>query len=212
VTSADAVAQTPLHFDIPAQPLSSALESYGAFTDVSLLYDSALTAGRIAAPVQGDMTARAALLVLLEGSGLTPRYTSVKTVALVPVRAATPGAAADAPAAQAIARRYFGLIQTRVHDAFCAQPMLAQGTRRIALRLWIDASGEIGPVTLLGSSGDKTVDALVISSLQGTRVGEPVPPTLAQPFTFVVLPRASGRNWACAPANDPSMSGGQHGR
>lgn len=54
VIPADAVAQTPLHFDIPAQPLQSALEAYGAFTDVSLLYDSSLTAGRVSPPVQGD--------------------------------------------------------------------------------------------------------------------------------------------------------------
>lgn len=214
VTSADAVAQTPLYFDIPAQPLQSALESYGAFTDISLLYDSSLTVGRLSAPVQGDMTARAALRILLEGSGLTPRYTGVKTVALVPVamRSAVPDAVVDAPAAEAAARRYFGLMQARVHDVFCGQPVLAQGARRIALRLWIDASGRIGPVTLLGSSGDAAVDALVIRSLEGVRVGEPAPPALAQPFTFVVLPRASGRNWGCVPRNDALTTGEPHGR
>lgn len=229
VTPADAGAQPLQRFDIAAQSLQSALEAYGALTDVSLLYDSSLTAGRRSTPVQGEMTARAALQLLLEGSGLTPRYTGEKTVALVPARQRTPDMPSESPgdaahAGNAAAHRYFGLVQARVHDAFCAQPLLAQGTRRIALRLWIDASGAIGPVSLLASSGDLKIDKLVVTALQGVRIGEPVPPSLAQPFTFVVLPRASGRTWGCVPANDavaapdeppvsrPARAGGQHGR
>ncbi|QHE91639.1 secretin and TonB N-terminal domain-containing protein [Pandoraea fibrosis] len=213
MTAVDAVAQTPLHFDIPAQPLQSALESYGAFTDVSLLYDSTLTAGRLSAPVQGDMTDRAALATLLEGSGLTPRYTGAKTVALVPLRTSASDVVDTAPVAAAAAHRYFGLVQARVHDAFCAQPVLALGARRIALRLWIDATGRIGPVSLLGSSGDASVDKLVVASLQGVRVEEAAPPSLAQPFTFVILPKASGRRWGCDPANDARpVTGGSNGR
>ncbi len=212
-TSDDARAQPALHFDIASQPLQSALEAYGALTDVSLLYDSSLTAGRVSAPVQGDMPARAALQVLLEGSGLTARYTGAKTVALVPSRRSTTDDAEAAPAETVSARRYFGLVQARVHDAFCAQPVLAQGARRIALRLWIDAAGQIGPVALLGSSGDATVDKLVVTSLQGVRIGEPVPPSLAQPFTFVILPKASGRSWGCVPAGDARpAAGGLNGR
>lgn len=211
VTPAEAGAQSLLSFDIAAQPLQSALEAYGAFADVSLLYDSSLTAGRISAPVKGEMSARAALQILLEGSGLTSRYTGAKTVALVPAQQNSSSPVDRASVDAASARRYFGLIQTRVHDAFCAQPVLARGARRIALRLWINAAGEIGPVTLLGSSGDRTVDALVVRTLQGVRVGEAVPAALAQPFTFVVLPRASGRSWACETAND-ATTGGAHGR
>ncbi|VVE36630.1 TonB-dependent outer membrane receptor [Pandoraea aquatica] len=218
--SGDLAAEPSLHFDIASQPLQSALESYGAFTDVSLLYDSSLTAGRVSAPVQGDMTARAALRVLLEGSGLAARYTGAKTVALVPLRRSLPDSADDIQIEANAARRYFGLVQARVHDAFCAQPVLAQGARRIALRLWIDASGRIGPVGLLGSSGDSTIDRLAVGALQGVSVGEPVPPSLAQPFTFVILPKASGRSWGCSAANDatavtpdkPPRTGGRNGR
>lgn len=218
--SSDRAAEPSLHFDIASQPLQSALESYGAFADVSLLYDSSLTAGRVAAPVQGDMTARAALSRLLEGSGLAARYTGAKTVALVPLRRSLSDSADDIQIEANAARRYFGLVQARVHDAFCAQPVLAQGARRIALRLWIDASGRIGPVSLLGSSGDSAVDKLALGALQGVSVGEPVPPSLAQPFTFVILPKASGRSWDCRAANDPASAtpdtprraGGRNGR
>lgn len=212
VAPAEAGAQPLMSFDIAAQPLQAALEAYGAATDISLLYDSSLTAGRISAPVQGEMSARAALQMLLEGSGLTPRYTGAKTVALVPSRRASSDVTDNIDADPAAARRFFGLVQTRVHDAFCAQPVLAQGARRIALRLWIDAAGVIGPVALLGSSGDRSVDTLVVNTLQGVHVGEAAPATLAQPFTFVVLPKASGRNWGCETANDASKAGGVNGR
>ncbi|ODP32142.1 secretin and TonB N-terminal domain-containing protein [Pandoraea sp. ISTKB] len=209
-----------LRFDIPSAPLQSALEAYGAFTDISLLYDSSLTAGRVSVPVQGEMSARAALTLLLEGSGLAARYTSDKTVALVPLRRGTSDPVDEASAETGAGRRYFGLVQTRVHDAFCAQPVLAQGARRIALRLWIDADGQIGPVRLLGTSGDASVDRLVVGALQGVRIGEPVPPSLAQPFTFVILPKASGRRWGCDGGGDPAeerpsgrqRTGGRNGR
>lgn len=212
VADADASGDALLRFDIPSQPLQSALESYGAFADVSLLYDSSLTAGRVSTPVQGEMTARAALSRLLDGSGLVPRYTGSKTVTLVAGRTNSPDADGDAATDPAAARRYFGLIQTRVHDAFCAQPLLAQGARRVAFRLWVGTNGVIGPVALLGSSGDPATDAAVVSALQGAGVGEPAPPALAQPFTFVVQPRASGRNWGCEAATDVPKPGRSHGR
>lgn len=212
VADADASGEALLRFDIPSQSLPSALESYGAFADVSLLYDSSLTAGRVSAPVQGEMTARAALARLLDGSGLVPRYTGSKTVTLVAGRTNSADTDGDAAIDPAAARRYFGLIQTRVHDAFCAQPLLAEGARRVAFRLWVGTSGVIGPVALLGSSGDPATDAAVVSALQGASVGEPAPPALAQPFTFVVQPRASGRNWGCEAATDAPKPGRSHGR
>ncbi|VVE17708.1 Ferripyoverdine receptor [Pandoraea iniqua] len=210
----DASGEALLRFDIPSQSLPSALESYGAFADVSLLYDSSLTAGRVSTPVQGDMSARAALSRLLDGSGLVARYTGPKSVTLVAGRTNSPDTDGDAAFDPAAARRYFGLIQTRVHDAFCAQPLLAQGARRVAFRLWVGTSGVIGPVALLGSSGDPATDAAVVSALQGASVGEPAPPALAQPFTFVVQPRASGRNWGCDSdtATDVPRPGRSHGR
>ena len=74
----------------------------------------------------------------------------------------------------------------------------------------------IGPVKLLGSSGDVALDKLVVASLQGIPVGEPAPPSIAQPFTFVILPKASGRSWGCDPRGDSApgtpRAGGSNGR
>lgn len=202
-------------FDIEPQPLQHALEHYGAVTGMSLLYDSALTAGRAAPAVRGAMTPHMALLRLLEGSGLAPRYTGVDTLVLLPVRSQASAEANDTDTANQLAqRRYYGLIQHRIRDAFCANAILAQGRHRIALRLWVDAQGAIGPVHLLDSTGDAVLDRLVVSALQGVLVGEAVPASVAQPFTFVVMPRASGQSWGCiAPAVSVSViaTGGRHG-
>ena len=134
---------------------------------------------------------------------------------LLPVRSQASAEANDTDTANQLAqRRYYGLIQHRIRDAFCANSILAQGRHRIALRLWVDAQGAIGPVHLLDSTGDAVLDRLVVSALQGVLVGEPVPASVAQPFTFVVMPRASGQSWGCvAPAVSVSAiaAGGRHG-
>lgn len=192
-------------FDIEPQPLQQALERYGAITGMSLLYDSGLTAGRAAPAVVGAMTPRAALSRLLEGSGLTPRYTGSDTLVLLPMPPQVPQQGIDADAVAPSQRHYYGLLQRRIRDAFCANPVLAQGRHRIALRLWVDAQGSIGPVRLLDSTGDAVLDRLVVSALQGASLGEPVPASVAQPFTLVVMPRASGQSWGCtAPATPVS--------
>jgi len=194
-------------FDIAPQPLQSALERYGAITGRSLLYDSTLTTGRTSPAVQGEMTAEAALQLLLEGSGLVQRYTGVDTLVLVSVRQASADTDEADPTEQPSRRRYYGLIQSRVRDTFCSQPVLALGTHRIAVSLWIDATGIVGPVRLLDTTGEKALDALVVNVLQGVSVGEPVPAELAQPFTLVVMPRASGQSWGCpAKAGSGSVS------
>lgn len=195
--------------------MQRALELYGAITGMSLLYDSALTAGRAAPAVRGTMTPHIALLRLLEGSGLAPRYTGNDGLVLLPVRQqASPDANNIDTANQPAQRWYYGLIQRRIRDAFCANPILAQGRHRIALRLWVDAAGSIGMVRLLDSTGDAVLDGLVVSALQGTSVGEPVPASVAQPFTLIVMPRTSGQTWGCsAPATSVSilLAGRHHG-
>lgn len=202
-------------FDIEAQPLQRALEHYGAVTGISLLYDSALTSGRAAPVVRGTMTPHMALLRLLEGSGLAPRYTGNDALVLLPVRPQAGPEANDTGATDLPAqRRYYGLIQRRIRDVFCANAILAQGRHRIALRLWVDVSGSIGTVRLLDSTGDAVLDRLVVSALQGAPVGEPVPAFVPQPFTLVVMPRASGQSWGCpAPATSVSVlsMGRRHG-
>lgn len=67
-----AVAQSPAEtvFDIPASSLGDALRTFGAQSGTSVAFAESVVAGHTSPGVSGDMSATAALAVLLEGSGL----------------------------------------------------------------------------------------------------------------------------------------------
>ncbi len=69
-------------FDIPAQPLPTALNAFGRQAGVQVTVDAALTQGVSAPAVQGDMPPAAALNLLLKGTGITWTFSDAKTVAL----------------------------------------------------------------------------------------------------------------------------------
>lgn len=181
-------------FDLEVQPLDSALEAFGAATGQSVIYNSKLTEGRMSRPVKGIHTPRAALELLIEGTGLKVRYTAED--ALVLIQGSAGEASNIAPAAQQ--QRYRGLVQAQIGQAFCADERLTAGDRRIAFRFWIDASGSVERTELLDSTGDLRFDAAVVDSLQRISIGESLPAGMAQPFTMLVLPRSSGHAWGCA--------------
>ena len=83
-------------FDIPAQPMKSALDAFVEITGWQLGYSSDLVAGVASAEVSGSMTAEEALSRLLSGGGLSPvssapgvatleRSTSSEALALTPL-------------------------------------------------------------------------------------------------------------------------------
>ncbi len=71
--TAPAQAQAPqaIAFDIPAQPLVSALRLFSQQAKQQVLFDQAAVAGRSAQAVQGSLTPRQALDRLLAGTGIT---------------------------------------------------------------------------------------------------------------------------------------------
>lgn len=186
-------ASTRLSFDLEVQPLDSALEAFGAATGQSVIYNSKLTEGRMSQPVKGIHTPRAALELLIEGTGLKVRYTAED--ALVLVQGPAGEASGIAPAGEQ--QRYRGLVQARIGEAFCADERLAAGDRRVAFRFWIDASGSVERTELLDSTGDPRFDAAVVDSLRRISIGQSLPAGMAQPFTMLVLPRSSGHAWRC---------------
>jgi len=76
-----AEAQT-YNVDIPAQPLSSALEALAQQTGIKPFYSDSLVAGKIARAVSGRLTAEQALSRLLSGSGSSHRFNGDKAVAI----------------------------------------------------------------------------------------------------------------------------------
>ena len=69
-------------FDIPAQPLTSALTAFGDQADMQVTVDTAILAGRTAPPVSGRMAPQEALRRLLAGTGITWRFADPTTLVL----------------------------------------------------------------------------------------------------------------------------------
>src|SRR5262245_40901977 len=69
-------------FDLPAQSLTKALTAFASATGVRLAYSAVLTNNLDTAELRGRFTREEALTRLLNGTGITYRFTDEKTVTL----------------------------------------------------------------------------------------------------------------------------------
>lgn len=69
-------------FDLPAQPLTSALTAFGDQAGIQVTVDTALLAGLTSQPVRGRLTPEQALARLLAGTGIVWRFPDPTTVVL----------------------------------------------------------------------------------------------------------------------------------
>lgn len=76
-------------YQIPAQPLNTALRDFALASGLQVSFDDDLAKGRASAGLQGSYTNEEALRVLLGGTGLTYRFTNADTVTLVQEGAVT---------------------------------------------------------------------------------------------------------------------------
>jgi iron complex outermembrane receptor protein len=88
-------AATSYSFAIPAGPLPQALNAFGRTTGLTVLFTQAEAAGAQSPGVSGAMTAEAALVRLLAGTGWSHRFADARTVTLA--RATTPDGAVALP-------------------------------------------------------------------------------------------------------------------
>lgn len=111
-------------FQIPAQPLSAALETFGAQSGTDVIFAGALAAGKTSRPVEGSYTPDEALRRLLEGSGLTVRRANAGTFL---VEAARPQAAPAAPGAALDVAQVEEIVVTgtRIRGAPPAAPVIS---------------------------------------------------------------------------------------
>lgn len=207
--SAFAQAASPaseVQFDIPVQPLVSALESYAAATGTVATYNGNLASGRMSHAVKGSLKPQAALPILLKGTGLAGAFTTSRAFVVVP---ASQSPVVDAPRAIAgeallqqdmVERRYAALVQSSVNDALCAQALTEPGTYRAAMRIWIGPDGALTRVSLLNSTGDTVRDAAIAAMAGRVSIGEPPPGRMSAPLTMVLLPRSSGGDVICPAA------------
>ena len=181
-------------FDIEAQPLASALEAYSVIAKRQVIYNGSLAIGRRSTAVHGTHDVQHALVLLLQDSGLMPRYMAEDAFVLVPVpQAARPVSPTPGP----LAARYYGLIQTRFLKTLCSDEGVMRWIDRLAASFWIDAGGRVARATLLDSTGDTNRDTAVEQLLQRISIGAPPPPGFAQPVTLVLSPRSSAFQQEC---------------
>jgi hypothetical protein len=76
-------AEVPRHFDIPAEPLGTALDEFARQANVTLLFSSTLVAQVHTGGVSGNLAVTAALGQLLGGTGLEFRQVSQSAIAIV---------------------------------------------------------------------------------------------------------------------------------
>jgi hypothetical protein len=196
----------PIVFNLPAQPLASALESYSVASGWQVIYNASLAVGRRSTEVKGDFTPDAALRTLLAGTGLMPRFKAADGVMLVPDPMATLAPDEIADDVDPAFKSYYGLIQTGLKRAFCASPQIRAGSYRISLGFWLGSSGTVTRMALLGTSGRIDIDESFDRAIRSLSVGAAPPAGFAQPVVLLVTPDLVGKCNGAAISMQPSRA------
>lgn len=184
--------QPQRRFDIPAQDLAQALDSYGEASGMAVLVDRELTRGRRSAPLKGHFSVKQGLSRLLAGSGLMALHAGDNAFTVLPARldddTFAPGNAPQRERQSSFAAK----LQETLGRVLCDHPATRAKNFRAAMQLWISPSGRVEHSRLLASTGDLNRDDVLIGSLGQLRIDQPPPSSLAQPVTVLILPKASG--------------------
>ncbi|MER2176845.1 MAG: STN domain-containing protein, partial [Stenotrophomonas maltophilia] len=136
-------AHTQYTFDVPAQPLPEALQSYGEITGVAVLIDAGLSGGLRSTAVYGRYARREALQRMLTGTGLAPHFVENGAFTLVPegsadaLDALPDGAPTSTPSLPERTRqRGARVIQQSLEQALCGTLLTRPGRYRASLRFW----------------------------------------------------------------------------
>jgi len=197
-------ARTHYTFDVPAQPLPEALQSYGEITGVAVLIDARLLGGLRSTAVSGRYAPREALQRMLTGTGLAPHFVDNGAFTLVPAgsadtRDAVPVAApTNTPSLPERTRqRGARVIQQSLEQALCGTPLTRPGRYRARLRIWLtEPDQRIRAPELLESTGDAARDAAIVTRLRDLPLPG-LPADLPQPITLLLLPEAPGATPPC---------------
>jgi hypothetical protein len=189
--------EAPLHFDMPAEPLATALNDYGATTHLSLFYDGDLAMGRKSSAIKGLFTPREALRRLLEGTNFIAESTDTGTVTIDPADASLSEQLAQVRSRSARYAPYLGLVQTSLRGALCGNRATQSDADDVLVRFRIAPSGLVARAEILTSTGSRAKDAAYAGVLEALNIGQPPPPDMPQPVTMMLLPRSSPRATGC---------------
>jgi Secretin and TonB N terminus short domain len=208
-TESNSSANSQMTFDIPAQPLASALHAFGRRVGVQVLYDSGSAAGRQSIAVQGQLTPDEALKRLLGNADLEIRHASADAITLI---APSPAPEEDMPPVNALTdtdmslgelrvratarpndlarfAEYSDIVRNEIQRALTDNFRGATGSYRAVLDLWIDPNRKIRKATLLQPTGDEGRDKAITAVIQGLTISRAPPSDVRQPIRAVVAMR-----------------------
>jgi TonB family protein len=208
--------QADVAFDIPAQPVSGAVEAFAAATHIQVLYDRPLGPEPRSPGVRGRLSPQAALAELLVGTGLEARFTDPRDAVLAPAGGGSGGAASagsppdlpslalgtlhvegpsvlEAPAHPiGAARRYGEVIKSEVADALARDARTSKAPYSVGVSLWISGAGAVRKAEVSSSSGRRDLDAAITTVLERLVIGEPPPPDLPAPVQIRITSHMPG--------------------
>ena len=192
-----------IEFDIPAQPLATALVDFADRTGMAALVDGELTSGLRSSPVKGRLAPADALRVLLAGTGLSIRYAGANAFTVGLARS-EPGHASGRPknGRRADQDIYFSQVQDAVERALCRNDNTRPGRYRAAFQIWVGEGGAVQALHFLGPTGDDTRDATITALLMAIGIAPP-PRDLPQPLTIILQQKPSIEGMGCSASSTP---------
>lgn len=188
-------------FDIPAMPLSEAVDVFAHITGISIAIEVA-SMYSITTLVQGRMGAEQALQQMLRRTGLTWRSTEPgsaliylpKQPEVIPTRPLSDLTKHELSGVQAGNRAhllYAAKVQNNVMAKLCNLSQTRPGSYRLALQLRVNHWGQVVQHHRLGSTGNATRDQSIDQTLSGLHLGAAPPAGLQQPILILILPASN---------------------
>ena len=184
-----------ISFDLPAQPLGSALVEFANRTGMTALIDGEVANGLQSSAVKGRFSPTDALQVLLAGTGLAIRYVGANAFTVGPPASPTTGAPGLRSTHRPDEGAYFAELQNSIERALCRNGDTPPGAYRAAFQVWIEETGRIRALHLLGSTGNESLDAAIATRITNDTVAPP-PRDLPQPITIIL--RGESLNRGCS--------------
>ena len=196
-------------FNIPSQPLRSALEAYSVVTGAQLIYESRLADGRRSQRVVGVFKSETALRMLLEGADLTVRYTGPLDITLVPIEhratGPEPGGRPSSSETGALAldtlyvevapgsedrpdfSRYGHAVRQALKQALARNSATSDRIYQVQFDLWIDGQGRIVKCLQRRSSGRADLDQAIGKVIDGLVLKDAPPAGMPLPVHVTIV-------------------------
>lgn len=193
-------------FNIPAQPLQSALIIYAGVVGRQLMYDSKRAKSQQSRAVVGLFTADTALRMLIAGTDLTivPTGTDVALVPWATIRAnAAQGVGGDGEAMLVLDTLYVSvppgaeqhpdfsaygqLVRNQILKTLSSDPRTAKRVFNVQVDLWVAPTGAISETRLTRSSGISAFDATLRQAIESIVVSRGPPVGMRQPIHVTVI-------------------------